>query len=84
MPKNSMPTRRHVVPREGGNWAVRKPGAERDSSVHSTQREAQERAREIVHNAGGGEVTTHDRHGKIRDSDTVPPANDPCPPKDKK
>lgn len=37
----------------------------------------------IVHNAGGGEVVIHGRHGLIRDSDTVPPGNYSCPPRDK-
>jgi hypothetical protein len=43
-----------------------------------------DRAREIVHNAGGGEVKIHGRDGRIRDSDTVAPGNDPNPPRDKK
>ncbi|MGC3995161.1 MAG: DUF2188 domain-containing protein [Propionicimonas sp.] len=49
-----------------------------------TQKAAQDRAREIVENAGGGEVVTHGRDGKIRDSDTIAPGNDPFPPRDKK
>ena len=35
-------------------------------------------------NSGGGEVRIHRRDGKIRDSDTVAPGNDPFPPRDKK
>jgi hypothetical protein len=58
------------------------PNAERASAVTRTQAEAQARAREIVHNSGGGEVVTHGRDGKTRDSDTVPPGNDPFPPRD--
>ena len=76
-------TRRHVVP-EGNRWAVRAPGAERASSVHDTQAAAEALAREIVGNQGGGEVTTHGRDGRIRDSDTVAPGNDPMPPRDTK
>lgn len=79
-----MPEKRHVVPNPDGGWDVRKPGADRASSHHSTQREAEKRAKEILGNAGGGEAVIHDREGKIRDSDTVPPARDPNPPKDKK
>lgn len=75
--------RRHVVPHPEG-WAVQKPGASRASSVHDTQAAAQNRAREIVGNAGGGEVTIHGRNGRIRDSDTVSPGNDPFPPRDKR
>lgn len=74
---------RHVVPRSK-NWAVVKPGAERASGIFDTQREAEGRAKEIVRREGGGEVRIHNRKGQIRDSDTVPPANDPSPPRDKK
>ena len=75
---------RHVVPNPDGGWDIKKPGAERASSHHDTQGDAQQRAREIVGNAGGGEVRIHGRDGRIRDSDTVPPGNDPNPPRDKK
>lgn len=75
---------RHVVPDGNGGWDVKKPGADRSSGNFPTQKEGQDRAREIVKNLGGGEVVTHGRDGKIRDSDTVPPGNDPFPPKDRK
>lgn len=35
---------RYVV-RHGGEWAVKKPGAERASSIHGTQKEAESRRR---------------------------------------
>lgn len=76
--------RRHVVPRRGGGWDVRAPGADRASARSATQAEALRRAREIVGNAGGGEVVIHGRDGQIRDSDTVWPGNDPYPPRDRK
>ena len=79
----SNPNNRHVVP-SGDGWDVVAPDASRASSHHDTQAEAIARAREIVHNAGGGEVVTHRPNGQIRDSDTVPPGNDPFPPRDKK
>ena len=75
---------RHVVPSPNGGWHVRAPGASRASTHHDTQSEAIDRAREIVHNAGGGEVVIHGRDGRIRDSDTVAPGNDPNPPRDTK
>lgn len=31
---------------------------------------------------GGGERIVHGRDGRIRDKDTIPPDNDPHPPKD--
>lgn len=76
--------RRHVVPNEKGGWDVKAPGADRASAHTDTQKQAQDRARDIVRNAGGGEVRIHGRDGKIRDSDTVRPGNDPNPPRDKK
>lgn len=75
---------RHVVPNPGGGWAVRKPGADRASAVTRTQGQAEQTAKRMVSNEGGGEVRIHGRDGKIRDSDTVKPGNDPNPPKDKK
>lgn len=75
---------RHVVPGKNGGWDVKKPGSGKASAHASTQKQAQDRAREIVRNAGGGEVRIHGRDGRIRDSDTVAPGNDPNPPRDKK
>lgn len=75
---------RHVVPNPDGGWDVKKPGASRASSHHDTQAEALDRGREIVRNAGGGEIVTHNRQGQIRDSDTISPGNDPNPPRDTK
>lgn len=65
---------RHVVQHPHGGWAVRKPDAERASSRHETQVEAQARAKEILSHDGGGEAVTHRRDGSISQSDTVYPA----------
>jgi len=73
---------RHVVPNPAGGWDVKAGGASRASSHHDTQADAERRAKEIVRNAGGGEVRVHGRDGRIRDSDTVAPGNDPNPPRD--
>src|SRR5688500_10661242 len=62
-------TERHIVANPDGGWDVVKPHAQRSSSHHETQSGAIDRAREIVQNAGGGEVITHGRDGRIRDSD---------------
>ena len=62
---------RHVVPHADGGWDVKAPHAERASSHHDTQAEAIVRAREIIGNAGGGELVTHGMDGRIRESDTV-------------
>ncbi len=73
---------RHVVTNPEGGWDVVKPNADRSSAYLQTQADAVELTREIVENFGGGEVVIHRRDGRIRDSDTVPPGNDPNPPRD--
>ncbi len=79
-----MPRRneRHIVPNSGGGWSVKKPNAEKATSRHGTQAEAEARAKEILARTGGGEAVIHGRDGKIRDPDTVPPGGDPFPPRD--
>lgn len=70
----------HVVPHEGG-WATRREGADRVGSVHGTQREAIDAARERAIRERT-EVVIHGRDGKIRDSDSY--GNDPFPPRDRR
>ncbi len=72
-----------VYRREDGQWGNKKNSNSRDSSVHKTQKEAQKRAKEQIKKDGGGELTTKGRDGKIREKNTIPPGNDPFPPKDK-
>lgn len=62
---------RHVVPNPGGGWDVKAENAKRASSHHETQAEAIERAREIIRNKGGGELSVHGEDGQIRQKDTV-------------
>jgi hypothetical protein len=78
----SSATKRIVQPRIDGNWEVVAPKAKRASAVLSTQAKAERRAKQIVRNEGGGEVVVKDQRGRIRDSDTVAPGNDPSPPRD--
>jgi uncharacterized protein YdaT len=70
----------HVVRRPGG-WGVRGEGNSRDTSVHDTQKEAIDAAREIAGNQRS-EVVIHDRQGRIRDRDSY--GKDPAPPIDRK
>ena len=74
---------RHVTRRPDGDWQVKKPHASRASAVEPTQNAAIGRAREILENDGGGELVIHRLDGRIRDSDTIPPAHDPFPPRDR-
>ncbi len=74
---------RYVVKHPDG-WAVKPVGAKRPSTVERTQGAAEKAAKKIIRNAGGGEVISHGREGKIRDKSTVAPGNDPNLPKDAK
>jgi len=75
----SKPNRRTVAPR-GDDWVVEKPGASRVSSVHDTQQDAQDAARQTLLNDGGGELVTQGRDGRIRAKDTIG-RSDPFPPR---
>lgn len=70
--------------KETKKWDVQKEGGKRISGSADTQKEAEKIAKGFAGNSGGGEVRIHDLKGKIRDSDTVAPGNDPNPPKDSK
>jgi len=70
----------HVVPHDN-QWAVRREHSDRASSVHGTQQEAIDRARETAQREGA-ELVIHGRHGQIRDKDSH--GHDPFPPRDKR
>ena len=64
-------------------WANKRNDADRASSIHSTQGDAVRAAHKNLVNQGGGELTIKGRDGQIRSKDTIPPGNDPLPPRDK-
>jgi hypothetical protein len=72
---------RHIVSDSAGGWSIKAPGASRSSGHFNTQAQAISRAREILQNSGGGELITHGEKGRIRESDTIPPAHDAFPPR---
>ncbi len=73
----------HVSKDKGnGQWKVQKENAKRVSDFANTQKEAEKIAKQLSGNSGGGEVRIHGLDGKIRDSDTVKPGNDPRSSKD--
>lgn len=74
---------RTISRRTDGTWENKRNDADRASSLHKTQKEAAEAAKGMLQNQGGGELTTKGFDGKIRSKDTIPPGNDPTPPKDK-
>jgi len=62
----------HVTPSAKGGWSVVNPsGGER--SHHRTQKDAIDGAREIIKNAGGGEINIYGKDGRIRDKNTIKP-----------
>jgi hypothetical protein len=77
----SKQNRRIVSPNSEGGWDVNKPGASRASSHHANQAEAQAAGRRYLRNEGGGELSIQGRNGRIRGKDSVPPGQDPYPPK---
>ncbi len=72
-----MAKNQHVVPHSQG-WAVKGAGNSKATSLHSTQREAIDVAREISRNQKS-ELVIHRPNGQIRDKDSH--GNDPFPPK---
>jgi hypothetical protein len=70
----------HVVP-HGHDWAIRGEGNDKLTSVHGTQGEAIDAAREIARNQHS-ELFIHGRDGRIRDRDSF--GHDPYPPRDRK
>lgn len=58
----------HVVPHDG-DWAVRGEGNDRATSIHPTQQQAIDVARDITRNQQS-ELFIHGRDGKIRARDS--------------
>lgn len=64
---------RYVVQnKDRGGWDVKKEAAQHSSGHFDTQKEAIDRAREIVANSGSGrgDIRIQGRDGKFRDSDS--------------
>lgn len=73
----------HVSGNRSDGYDVKREHSSRDSGHYDTKVEAEAKAKDFSHNTGGGEVRIHGDDGKIQDSDTVKPGNDPYPPEDK-
>jgi hypothetical protein len=72
---------RTVSQREDGAWLNQKDGGQPTTSLHKTQRQAADAARQNLENWGGGELKIKGTNGKIRQKDTIAPAKDPFPPR---
>ena len=73
MPRND----RTVSQRDDGQWANKKDGGDRATSLHNTQKQAADAARAQLKNTGGGELKVKNEDGRIRSKDTIGPAGDP-------
>jgi hypothetical protein len=70
---------RTVTQRSDGTWANLKNGNEKASSLHSTQAQAIQAATQMLHNSGGGELTTmaaNQNGARIRSKDTISPGSE--------
>ena len=65
-----------TVFRRDGEWVNKLNSAERASSVHKTQGDANQTAADMLRRAGGGERTTLGRNGKIVSKDTIAPGRE--------
>lgn len=74
--------RDRTVYRRDGEWVNKRNDSDRASSVHGTQKEAVDAAREMLQQRGG-ELSIKGRDGLIRSKDTIQPGNDPFPPRDR-
>lgn len=70
-----------VSPTGKGGWKVQRENAQKAAGILETQKKAEELARRILQNQGGGELITQNREGKIRSKDTIAKP-DPFPPRD--
>jgi hypothetical protein len=72
-----------IVYRDGDEWVNKRLDSDRASNRHDTQAEANARAHEMLERSGGGELIVNGLDGKIRSKDTIAPARDPNPPRDR-
>lgn len=73
---------RIVYKRDDGKYVNKRYDSDKASSLHDKQSDAVDAARDMLVNQGGGELVIKGNDGKIRSKDTIPPGNDPNPPKD--
>lgn len=79
----SKETSRTVSRPPDGTWENKRNDADRASTIHKTQKEAEQVAKAMLKKQGGGELAIIGVDGKIRSKDTIAPGKDPNPPRDK-
>lgn len=73
----------HIFGNRKQGYSAKREGASRIAGHFETKKEAELRGKVLVAKSGGGELKIHNDKGRIQDSDTVAPGNDPNPPRDK-
>ncbi len=73
----TMSVRYHVIHTQQGSWRVKRTGAERATSVHSTQSAAIGKAKQLAKESSGN-VIVHGVDGMIKSTRTY--KSDPKPP----
>lgn len=68
----------HILPREGGKWAVKTEGASRDTKIYEKKIDAVKCGTEIAKNRKA-ELFVHGRSGRIQERNTY--GKDKFPPK---
>lgn len=66
-----MQRKNYWVSPDPNGWRVQRKGSERAAGIFETQKEAEDFARNILQNNGGGELITQGVHGPIRSKDTI-------------
>jgi len=59
-----------VLPHKSGDWAVKREGADRASSIHDQKEDAIERAKELAKDAPLGQIIIHKKDGTIQTEHT--------------
>ena len=72
----SKPQDRTIYKTDNG-WANKRNDATRPSSIHKTQQGAYNAAKNNLMNQGGGDISIKGLDGRIREKNTIRPANDP-------
>jgi len=69
----------HVTKRSDGNWQVKKSGASRATSVHTTKKAAVDVGRKTAKHQDQSQLVIHKGDGRIQTEHTY--GDDPHPPK---
>lgn len=69
----------HVTPRDEGEWAVKKSGAQKASEVFENKEDAVDKAKDLAKSNPCGQVIIHRKDGIIQTEHTY--GKDPYPPK---